>query len=70
MVRKFPSLSHDLLKFRGSIHYCGLVMQAFVNGLIAQAVLGDIETHSGVASKWGAFVAAMSSLLIAGGASG
>ncbi|EFX88760.1 hypothetical protein DAPPUDRAFT_311099 [Daphnia pulex] len=43
---------------------------AFVNGLIAQAVLTDGEKGSGVAPKWGAFVAAMSGILIACGASG
>ena len=41
-----------------------------MNGLIAQAVLTDGEKGSGVAPKWGAFVAAMSGILIACGASG
>lgn len=44
--------------------------KAFVNGLIAQAVLTDGEKGNGVAPKWGAFVAAMSGILIACGASG
>lgn len=41
-----------------------------MNGLIAQAVLTDGDKGSGVAPKWGAFVAAMSGILIACGASG
>ena len=41
-----------------------------MNGLIAQAVLTDGEKGNGVAPKWGAFVAAMSGILIACGASG